>query len=628
MFAVSQCFLRRIGIANILNRQEIRSVVYRRLTLFLSKELIGNYFELAFGLGSITWGFERQKSRSYSRTFPKPFTRTLRWFVLPRNDLSDSTENRNRANDLTGRQLGEYSLLRRLGRGGMADVYLATQASLNRQVALKVLKPDLARDESYVQRFHREAQAAAALVQSNIVQIYEVGDAEGYHFIAQEYVQGRNLKQYLARNGAVAPVMAVNILSQCARALQKSGELQVIHRDIKPENIMLSSKGEVKITDFGLARLNNQSNDETLTQVGITMGTPLYMSPEQVEGGPLDTRSDIYSLGVTAYHMLAGHPPFQGDSPLAIAVQQVKDQAVPLHTLRRDVPEELCQIIHAMISKNPDDRPSDAKQLLKDLQSTKVDFDNDWETILERLAIAEPPTGSGQESLVPNETTHARLEATRILQDTMKGNIRSRGRLPTWGKAAGLLLASTVAGLAAATITPLPDPLSVEEITKSRIPREESVEAQLEAAYWGTFSLGRNDDGGKREDYWRAVIDYFPLDQADEDSRNVTELVHCRALTRLGELYLKQQDHEKSKTVFEQLTQLDDRLSSHYRLMGFAGLAAVYDITPLEEFPDGIDERDDMVRQALGELRGRFELLNAFMREKAEEIFERYPPDS
>ena len=124
------------------------------------------------------------------------------------------------------------------------------------------------------------------------------------------------------------------------------------------------------------------------------------------------------------------------------------------------------------------------------------------------------------------------------------------------------------------------------------------------------------------------MIDYFPLDQADEDSRNVTELVHCRALTRLGELYLKQQDHEKSKTVFEQLTQLDDRLSSHYRLMGFAGLAAVYDITPLEEFPDGIDERDDMVRQALGELRGRFELLNAFMREKAEEIFERYPPDS
>jgi len=372
----------------------------------------------------------------------------------------------------------------------------------------------------------------------------------------------------------------------------------VIHRDIKPENIMLSSKGEVKITDFGLARLNNQTNDETLTQVGITMGTPLYMSPEQVEGGPLDTRSDIYSLGVTAYHMLAGHPPFEGDSPLAIAVQQVKDQAVPLHSLRRDVPKELCEIIHAMISKEPDDRPTDAKQLLKDLQNTKVDFDND------------------------------RLEATRILQDTMKGNIRSPSRLSTWLKVGGLLLVSAVAGLAAATINPVPDPLSVEEIAESRISREESVEAQLEAAYWGTYSLRRNDDGKKREDYWRAVIDYFPLDQADEDSRNVTELAHCRALTRLGELYLDQQDYENAKPVFEELTQLDDRLSSHYRLMGFAGLAAVYDITPLEEFPGGIDERDNMVRQALGELRGRFELLNAFMREKAEEIFDNYPPDS
>lgn len=542
--------------------------------------------------------------------------------------MSDPTEDRNRPNDLTGRQLGEYTLLRRLGRGGMADVYLATQASLNRQVALKVLKPDLARDESYVQRFHREAQAAAALVQSNIVQIYEVGEAEGYHFIAQEYVQGRNLKQYLVRNGAVAPVMAVNILSQCARALQKSGELQVIHRDIKPENIMLSSKGEVKITDFGLARLNNQSNDETLTQVGITMGTPLYMSPEQVEGGPLDARSDIYSLGVTAYHMLAGHPPFEGDSPLAIAVQQVKDQAVQLHTLRRDVPEELCQIIHAMISKNPDDRPADAKQLLKDLQSTKVDFDNDWETILERLAIAEPGAGGETDALMSNETATARLEATRLLQDAMKGNIRQQGHVSTWMKALGLLAVSAAVGLGAATINPLPDPLSVEEIAESRVPREESVEAQLEAAYWGTFSLRKKDDDKKREDYLRAVIDYFPLDQAEEDRRNVTELVHCRAKTRLGELYLEQKEYEKAKQVFEELAQLDDRLWSHYRLMGFAGLAATYDITPLEEFPGGIDQRDDKVRQALGQIGGDFHLLNAFMRERAEEIFDNYPPDS
>jgi serine/threonine-protein kinase len=542
--------------------------------------------------------------------------------------LSDPKQDRNVPHDLTGRELGDYSLLRRLGRGGMADVYLATQKSLNRQVAFKVLKPDLAKDESYVQRFHREAQAAAALVQANIVQIYEVGQADGYHFIAQEYVQGRNLRQYLARNGAVAPVMAINILSQSARALQKSGELHVIHRDIKPENIMLSHKGEVKITDFGLARLNNQTTEETLTQVGITMGTPLYMSPEQVEGGPLDTRSDIYSLGVTAYHMLAGHPPFEGDSPLAIAVQQVKEEAVPLHSLRQDVPEDLCNIIHSMIRKLPEDRPADAKHLLKALQSVKVDFDNDWETILERLAIAEPPSGDGEESVFPMKSTSSRLEATQLLQEAMRGNLRRAGRVPTWAKAVGLFVVSAAAGLGAATINPLPDPLSIEEIADSRIPREESVEAQLEAAYWGTYALRRNDDDRKKEDYWRAVIDYFPIDDADEDRQNITELVHCRALTRLGELYLDQERYEKAEIVFDELSQLDDQLSSHYRLMGFAGMAVVYDNTPLDEFPGGIDERDNMVRQALGQIRGRYELLNSSMREKAEEIFERYPPDS
>ena len=181
--------------------------------------------------------------------------------------------------DLTGRRLGDYEIFRRLGRGGMADVYLAKQDSLNRNVALKVLKPELAKDESYIARFRNEAQAAAKLVQSNIVQIYDVGDCEGYYFIVQEYVQGRNLRQYLARHGAVEPVMAINVLRQCTMALREAGDLQVIHRDIKPENIMLSTKGEVKITDFGLARINYQATSKALTQIGITMGTPLYMSP-------------------------------------------------------------------------------------------------------------------------------------------------------------------------------------------------------------------------------------------------------------------------------------------------------------------------------------------------------------
>ena len=182
-------------------------------------------------------------------------------------------------NNLSGQTLGDYLLLRRLGRGGMADVYLARQTSLDRNVALKVLKPDLAEDNSYVKRFHREAQSAAALVQANIVQIYEVTKLDGYHCIAQEYVQGRNLRQYLERYGAVEPVMALTVLRQCSLALQKAGEFKVIHRDIKPENIMLSTSGEVKVTDFGLARVNNDATQQTLTQIGVTMGTTVVHEP-------------------------------------------------------------------------------------------------------------------------------------------------------------------------------------------------------------------------------------------------------------------------------------------------------------------------------------------------------------
>jgi len=208
--------------------------------------------------------------------------------------------------DLSGRQLGGYRLLRRLGRGAMAEVYLAEQVSLGRQVAFKVLRSTLATDAIYVQRFHHEARAAAQLVHANIVQIYEVGCHDGIHFIAQEYVQGANLAELLARRGPPELAKVLAVVRQVASALHKAAEHGIVHRDIKPENIMLASSGEVKVADFGLARLYSREETTNLTQVGVTMGTPLYMSPEQVEGRALDSRSDIYALGVTTYQMLTG----------------------------------------------------------------------------------------------------------------------------------------------------------------------------------------------------------------------------------------------------------------------------------------------------------------------------------
>src|SRR5262245_48587019 len=271
--------------------------------------------------------------------------------------------------DLSGRRLGDYQFLRRLGRGGMAEVYLAEQLSLRRQVAMKVLRQSLASDDSYVRRFHHEAQSAAKLVHASIVTIHEVGCVEGWHYIAQEYVAGQNLKQLLSRGGrGLDAAQAVTIMRQVASALGKAAEQNITHRDIKPENIMLSSSGEVKVADFGLARVAQAGEALNLTQAGITMGTPLYMSPEQVEGKEVDPRSDLYSLGVTAYHMLAGRPPFDGETALAVAVQHLKNEPNRLELVRPDLPEGLCRIVHKLLAKQPKDRYQKAVELLKDLK--------------------------------------------------------------------------------------------------------------------------------------------------------------------------------------------------------------------------------------------------------------------
>ncbi|MEQ1906591.1 MAG: serine/threonine-protein kinase, partial [Pirellulaceae bacterium] len=283
------------------------------------------------------------------------------------------------AMDLVGQMIGDYVVLRRLGSGGMANVYLAEQTSLKRKVALKVMRDELVGDPTYVSRFVREAQSAASLVQANIVQIYEVGHQGQLHFIAQEYVAGRNLRQHLARHGALEPIMAFNVLRQVGMALQKAAESGLIHRDIKPENIMITPNGEIKVTDFGLARFQNKNQKTDLTQIGIAMGTPLYMSPEQIEGRDVDHRSDLYSLGVTAYHMLAGKPPFEGDTPLAVALQHLNKQAEDMALIRPDVSSELCKVVHKLMAKKPEDRFQSASDFLRELRKIRIDDHEDWD---------------------------------------------------------------------------------------------------------------------------------------------------------------------------------------------------------------------------------------------------------
>ena len=270
-----------------------------------------------------------------------------------------------RARDLTGATLGDFQVDRLLGRGGMGEVYLARQNSLNREVAFKVLRPDLT-NPLYLSRFEAEAWAAAKLNHPNIVHVYSLGVCDGLRFIAMEYVQGTNLREYLLRKGTPDLPQALSIMRQAAAAVGAAGEVGLVHRDIKPENLLLTRKGQVKVADFGLCR-DLDSDRHHVTAPGVTMGTPLYMSPEQARGQAMDHRSDLYSLGVTYYHMLAGHPPFRAETALALAMKHVVDLPVDLVVHRPDLPADLCRLVMKLMAKLPADRYQSAAEMLRDL---------------------------------------------------------------------------------------------------------------------------------------------------------------------------------------------------------------------------------------------------------------------
>jgi serine/threonine protein kinase len=280
--------------------------------------------------------------------------------------------------DLSNLRIGEFLLLRRLGSGGMADVYLAEQTSLHRNVAVKVLKNDVIVGDSGVvlKRFEQEARAAGALNHGNLVQIITTGREGSISYIVQEYVAGLNLSQWIKKHGPPDYGTGLKWMQQIAAALHAAAEAGIVHRDVKPENVMVTREGVAKVTDFGLAQLNQPSSPKmNLTQIGTTMGTPWYMSPEQIEGDKLDHRSDQYSFGVTCYHMFAGRPPFPGKNAVTVAVQHLKEAPLPLSTFRGDLPKDLCTVIHRMLQKKPADRfqaPSELEAELKRLESVPI----------------------------------------------------------------------------------------------------------------------------------------------------------------------------------------------------------------------------------------------------------------
>jgi serine/threonine-protein kinase len=261
---------------------------------------------------------------------------------------------------------GRYQLGETIGVGGMAEVFRGLDVRLGRDVAVKVLRADLARDPSFQQRFRREAQSAASLNAPCIVSVYDTGEDAGVPYIVMEYVDGRTLRDVLQTEGRLLPQRALEVVADICAALDVAHGAGIVHRDIKPANVMLTSRGEVKVMDFGIARAVADTSS-TMTQTAAVIGTAAYLSPEQARGEHVDARSDIYSTGCLLYELVTGNPPFTGDSPVAVAYQHVREDPTPPSAYDESMPAAVDSVVLKAMAKNPANRYQSADEMREDL---------------------------------------------------------------------------------------------------------------------------------------------------------------------------------------------------------------------------------------------------------------------
>ena len=463
--------------------------------------------------------------------------------------------------DLSDCTLGEFRILRRLGAGGMAQVYLAEQTSLKRNVAIKVMRSDFGSDDTHRKRFEHEARAAAGLNHPNIVQVFAVGEEENIQYIAQEYVQGVNLRQYLQKKKPPTAHIAMHLMKQVSSALHAAHQAGIVHRDIKPENIMVTRRMVAKVTDFGLAQLTLGGERVNLTQMGVTMGTPLYMSPEQVNGTAVDARSDLYSMGVTFYHLLSGSPPFRAATAFALAYKHLNEDAPPLQQLRPDLPPSLIKVVHRLMLKDPAERFPDARAVLAELK---------------RIEKSGETGGSFTQSDDP--------ESAETWRDLMPTSRQLR-KYSLWCLA--VFLISAGAGRDLRRQSPLDAPINAA----TSVEIQQTAQEQIRVALLLKEGPSRPE---RQEEAWQVVIDEF------SDNRGAVLEAH----RELGLIQLKARRYKEALAHFDELAREND---NRWKADGVAGQAVLAMLT--ERYEDShelisiqLAEHRDLVSPELNKL--------------------------
>jgi serine/threonine-protein kinase len=345
---------------------------------------------------------------------------------------------------------GRYRIERKLGAGGMADVYLAEDQELGRRVAIKILNDRHAADDSFIERFRREAKNAAGLSHPNIVSIYDRGEAEGTYYIAMEFLDGRSLKELIVGRGPAPIKVTIDYSRQILAAVGFAHKHGIVHRDIKPHNVLVGPEGRLKVTDFGIAR----SGASQMTEVGSIIGTAQYLSPEQARGAPVDQTSDLYSVGVVLYEMLTGQVPFTGDTPLEIAMKHLSEVPRPPSELRPEVPHDLDSVVLRALAKDPSERYQSAEEMDADLARVAEGLPVDPETETMATAVL---AGSGVLAAAPTSVI-SRTPVTPPVDTGPPGRTPPAGyygyegpprrRRPVWPWVLSVLLLLAAAGAA------------------------------------------------------------------------------------------------------------------------------------------------------------------------------------